>query len=488
MTSDQDVAKLLGAVEASGARAIVVGDYRQLDAVGPGGALEALASRHPGHVWTLRDNMRQRDPAERGALDHLRAGHVPGAVGWYLRQGRLHPAHDRAHAMSQMVKSWAYDVAEGKDALLVAYHRDAVETLNRAAREIWERLGRLAGPELEAPGGRRYRAGDRVVTLAPGPAGAWATSQRAVVASVDPEARSLVALTPEGTELHMGPEAIGADKLAHSYAVTAHRSQGQTVDVTYALEDGGGRELAYVAMSRARGESHVHVVAPSLAEAAQRLAWAWGQERRQAWVLDHDDPRQRLAQLYRERQELSRSLPPDRSADLERSRRQLGAVEQDRADLYAGAGRWAATPVGDAARALRRAAAEHQHASERLDGQDLGLWARRKARQHLSDARARFEAAAEAWDRTGRPEADGLEAYGGRLAGEVEQLHQAQQARQAFLVRHPEAPYRVAELDRAIEHEEGLERRRNLEQLLERGRAQQMGVAHERGTALGIDL
>jgi ATP-dependent exoDNAse (exonuclease V) alpha subunit len=104
MTSDQDVAKLLGAVEASGARAIVVGDYRQLDAVGPGGALEALASRHPGHVWTLRDNMRQRDPAERGALDHLRAGHVPSAVGWYARQGRLHPAQDRAHAMSQMVR------------------------------------------------------------------------------------------------------------------------------------------------------------------------------------------------------------------------------------------------------------------------------------------------------------------------------------------------------------------------------------------------
>ncbi len=86
----------------------------------------------------------------------------------------------------------------------------------------------------------------------------------------------------------MGPEALGADKLAHSYSVTAHRSQGQTVDVTYALEDGGGRELAYLAMSRARGESHLYVVGPSVAEAAQRLAWAWGQERRQAWILDHD--------------------------------------------------------------------------------------------------------------------------------------------------------------------------------------------------------
>jgi ATP-dependent exoDNAse (exonuclease V) alpha subunit len=131
-----------------------------------------------------------------------------------------------------MVRAWSYDVVEERDALLVAYHRDSVEALNRAAREVWEKLGKLSGPELEAPGGRRYRAGDRVITLAPGPGGAWVTSQRAVVASVDPRTQSLVALTPEGAVLQMGPEEIGSGKLMHAYAITAHRSQGSTVDVT----------------------------------------------------------------------------------------------------------------------------------------------------------------------------------------------------------------------------------------------------------------
>ena len=73
--------------------------------------------------------------------------------------------------MYEMVKAWAYDVAVGRDALLVAYHREAVERLNRAARAVWGKLDRLSGPELEAPGGRRYRAGDRVITLSPGPDG-----------------------------------------------------------------------------------------------------------------------------------------------------------------------------------------------------------------------------------------------------------------------------------------------------------------------------
>ena len=209
MTPDAEMAKLLGAVAAAGARAIVVGDYRQLDAVGPGGALEALARRHPGRVFALTENVRQRDPAERHALDQLRAGEVPTAAAWYVLNGRVHPAPTRGQALLDMVRAWAYDVAEGKDALLVAYHRDAVERLNAAARLVWEELGHLSGPELEAEGGRRYRAGDRVVTLSPGPGGAWVTSQRAVVSSVDPAAGSLVAVTPEGTELNMGPGDIG---------------------------------------------------------------------------------------------------------------------------------------------------------------------------------------------------------------------------------------------------------------------------------------
>ena len=91
MTADVDVARLLGAVERAGAKMIVVGDDRQLDAVGPGGALTALVARHPEHVWTLTDNLRQTMPGERAALAELRDGNVAAAVGWYARAGRIHP-------------------------------------------------------------------------------------------------------------------------------------------------------------------------------------------------------------------------------------------------------------------------------------------------------------------------------------------------------------------------------------------------------------
>ena len=319
------------------------------------------------------------------------------------------------------------------------------------------RAGLSFRPELEVEGGRRYRAGDRVVTLAPGRDGAWVTSQRAVVSSIDPAAGSLVAVTPEGTELHMGPGDTGADKLAHAYSVTAHRSQGQTVDATHALEDGGGRELAYVAMSRARGESHVHVVAPDIRQAARRLAWGWGQERRQRWA-DSQSPEERLARLYHERQELRASLPPHRSADLDQARCQLRAVERDTADLRAGTGRWLHSTPGVAARELHEATVSYRRASKDLEAEGPRPWGRHKARRQLREASAGFDQAKQAWEQHGQPYADQLEATRGELIRQADELGQAQQAREAFLAKHPDVPHRLAELGRAIEHEQEVQR------------------------------
>ena len=414
-------------------------------------------------------------------------GRVASAISWYREHGRVHAASSKEMAMYEMVMPWGYDVAAGREALLVAYHRESVEALNRAAREVWENLGKLSGPELEAPGGRRYRAGDRVITLAPGQGGAWVTSQRAVVASVDPGRQSLVALTPEGAALHMRPEDVGSDKLTHAYAITAHRSQGSTVDVTYALEDGGGRELAYVAMSRARGESHVHIVAPDLSQAASRLAWAWGEERRQSWAIGNeaDNP---LDELSATRRELLRSVPPDLSHQLDHVRHQSHAVERDIAELYNGTGRWAHTDAGLAAQAVRVAAIDYQRAEQLLESPELGRWSRHKARRALAGAGERFDKALGAWENMGQPHATRLEGQRDRFGAEMAQLEQARASREEFLAQHPEVPNRLAELDRAIAREQENERRRSWELLNEREHARRLGIDHDLDRGYGMEL
>jgi hypothetical protein len=76
------------------------------------------------------------------------------------------------------------------------------------------------------------------------------------------------------------------DRLALGYATTVHRSQGATVDTGHVLADGGGREVAYVAMSRAREATHIYTAADDTAVAVQDLTTDWLQERRPRWAID----------------------------------------------------------------------------------------------------------------------------------------------------------------------------------------------------------
>jgi ATP-dependent exoDNAse (exonuclease V) alpha subunit len=89
MTDDADLLRLVAHIEAVGAKPIVVGDHRQLGAVGPGGALAALVGRHPDAVHTLSENRRQTDPDESAILAELRDGHAARAVDWCGNRGRI---------------------------------------------------------------------------------------------------------------------------------------------------------------------------------------------------------------------------------------------------------------------------------------------------------------------------------------------------------------------------------------------------------------
>ena len=65
-----------------------------------------------------------------------------------------------------------------------------------------------------------------------------------------------------------------------------HRAQGVTTGTCHLLADGGGRELAYVAMSRARTSTTVHVVADDIDHAADDLTREWARDTRARWAID----------------------------------------------------------------------------------------------------------------------------------------------------------------------------------------------------------
>lgn len=165
MADDEAMLKLLVAVETAEAKVVVVGDHLQLGAVEPGGGLEALIRRHDDAVLILDENIRQRNPGERVALDQLRSGDVRQAVDWYQANGRIVAVPTRPALLDAAVDAGEVDRSAGHETVMLAWRRRDVAALNERARRRLIDAGTIAGPELEAPGGRRYASGDRVAVL-----------------------------------------------------------------------------------------------------------------------------------------------------------------------------------------------------------------------------------------------------------------------------------------------------------------------------------
>jgi hypothetical protein len=468
MTDDGDMLRLLTACDLAKAKVILVGDHRQLGPVGPGGALRALLNRHHGIVHVLAENVRQDDAHEREALHQLRGGKVADAVAWYAANDRIRIAPDAHEALQATVDAWYADHCAGKDTAMYAWRRTNVDALNRIARDRFAVDGRLTGPELVAPGGHHYRLGDRIVTLAPAADGQVVTSERGEVVSVNPDRPALIVRIDDGRFERLEGDELAAARLAHGYAVTVHRAQASTVDVAHRYEDGGGRSLGYVSMSRGRECNTVHVVADNLDQAAEDLTRDWSVDHRARRAIDSGTPateplavehhhhapagmRAALhhARLQAERDAIAAAIPHNHGAELAATDRRLAALRQERTDLLTGHGRYAGAPEGDAARDLiharrQRVDAEH-HAATATGWRDRRHWTKEVA------CRSKRETAAQtAYDHTTAPQAHRLDQISNDLEAERDEARTAQRDRTEWLAQHPEATRRIHQLDREL--------------------------------------
>ncbi len=465
LTSDVDLVRLLLSVERARCKFVIVGDPRQLAPVGPGGALKAVLERHPEIVTVLNQNLRQRDPAERTALHQLRAGSVEAAVRYYAANERIRIAPTRTDVRAAMVVAWATDAGAGHVTLRRAGRRSSVVDLNRLARLRAEQLGRLSGPDLETPDGRGFAVGDLVVTLAPNYEGELVTSQRGRVVAINQRAPTLTMATDDGRCVTLPGEALDAHHLDHGYALTVHREQGATAGRTHYLAEGGGRELAYVAMSRARGPSIVHAVADDVDQAIEDITHDWSLDRNQQWIthtaagvgLDPairtlpEDPDARLARLLSELEALQRHAPPDVTAELTAAHADLDHLRASRDDLVRGMGRWYGTPAGRAGRQLNQARQQRQRALASMARADIGRrerhWWRRVA---LSAARTEAQAERD-WAVCTKPLAERLDRRITKAERRVAELEGDARFRRRWLRQYPDLARRMEHTRRELQ-------------------------------------
>jgi len=261
MAGTTDLAAVVDFVLASGGSVRLIGDTRQLAAIGAGGVLRDV--QEAAGAATLAELMRFSDPAEAAATLAVRDGD-PTSVGFYLDHGRIHDAGDPEE---EIVAAWASDVAEGKTAVMIASTRETTGKLNELARQRRIQLGLVDAASAAATlrSGLPATVGDQVLTRHNDRRNRL--SKTDFVKNGDRWTVVEVGLHGALRVQHQRSNRItwlSADYVArhvdHAYAVTVHAAQGSTVDVSHVLLDGTeDRQTAYVALSRGRDANHVYL-------------------------------------------------------------------------------------------------------------------------------------------------------------------------------------------------------------------------------------
>jgi conjugative relaxase-like TrwC/TraI family protein len=262
MADTRTLGSVLWQVHHADGKLVLVGDPAQLPAVGPGGLFATLVERN-GAI-ELHDNRRQRSELERRALTQLRDGGSRDYLAHAAEQGRLRVAESRTEAKAQLVADWWRQAASDlAGSVMIAYLRSDVAELNSVARTLLEREGRLGTDRLRLATGLELALGERVLLTRNDRTLDVCNGQRGAVIEVDAEQRAIVVELDERRRLMLPARYLDAGHVSYAYALTGHKTQGLTVENAFVLAEGEGKlkEWGYVALSRARGDTHLYAVA-----------------------------------------------------------------------------------------------------------------------------------------------------------------------------------------------------------------------------------
>ena len=268
MVSTPKFQQILQLAQERGALVRALGDYRQLSAVGSGGALR-LVDREVGAVH-LDELFRFKNPDEAAATLALREPPLVGddqPFDWYKDQGRV-VAGESDVMVEQVFTAWREDTTAGKQSIMIASTNETVGKLNDLAQAHAMERGHVH-PEhgsVHLHNEARAHVGDVVVTRQNARRLTVNSGQDFVkngdlwrVTQVHDNGAMTVQHLEHGGKVTL-PAAYAAQSVELGYAATIHRAQGATVDTAHALVDSStDRAGAYVALTRGRESNTLYV-------------------------------------------------------------------------------------------------------------------------------------------------------------------------------------------------------------------------------------
>jgi Ti-type conjugative transfer relaxase TraA len=254
----RQLARVLERVERAGAKAVLVGDHEQLQAIEAGAPFRGIAAQVG--VAELTEVRRQHQDWQKAATQQLATSQTPQALNAYRREGLIQPLPTRESAREAMLAAWREAGAErpADSRLMLAYTRDDVQALNVNARALRQAAGELGPSETieTARGAREFAVGDRLYFLKND---RGLQVKNGSLGTVESLSDGVLQVRLDGEdERRVGVDSKHYPHLEHGYAATVHKSQGTTVDRTFVLATPHfDRHATYVALSRHRESAKV---------------------------------------------------------------------------------------------------------------------------------------------------------------------------------------------------------------------------------------
>src|SRR5215212_9178958 len=243
-----------------GASVRLVGDDRQLAAIGAGGVLRDIKQTHGAlHLAELH---RFTNPAEAAASLALRDG-KPTALNFYLDHDRVHVG-DMATMTADAFTAWVSDRAAGLDAIMLAPTRELVAQLNRRARD--HRLDHTTtSSEVRLGDGNQASVGDVIITRSNDrrlrlSATDWVKNgDRWTITRIGRSGDLTVRHNRSRRTVRLPVDYVRAST-GLGYASTIHSAQGVSADTMHGLLTGHeSRQEMYTMLTRGRHANHLYL-------------------------------------------------------------------------------------------------------------------------------------------------------------------------------------------------------------------------------------
>ena len=321
MVGTRQLERVLSHAAEAGAKVVLVGDIKQLQAIEAGAAFRSIHERHGGaEIGEVR---RQREDWQRDATRDLATGRTGHALEAYRSHGMVHEAQTREQARGDLIERWDRDrqAAPGRSRIILTHTNDEVRALNEAARERMRAASDL-GDEVRLTvdrGERRFASGDRVMFLQNERGLGVKNGTLGTIEHVG--AQSMTVQTDDGRSVRF--DLRDYNRIDHGYAATIHKAQGMTVDRAHMLATPGmDVHGSYVALSRHRDGVNLHYGRDDFAS-QDRLIRTLSRDRPKDMASDyeHRDPAQNYAErrgiTFRERvAEIVRKVVPERVRNM----------------------------------------------------------------------------------------------------------------------------------------------------------------------------